>query len=353
MSPRILHITPTFNYTCGRSYYHHVTFKYLKSLDCYNYLFSKEGIALERLELLKNNYTINEKIGSRNPLIIYSLLKQINKIVNENQINILHTYSRATEILGVLYKSIYNKKIVTVNTVLSLVGKKYFIEYKSDSLIAISLCVESQLVNIFNVPKNKVNLIYNYAEPYSGKLIPKPFNKNEFKILSVGRYHQEKNFETLFDALKYLNNGNIVLSLIGSGELRLEYQKIIDKNKLNVRLIPPVNDLTPYFLNCDICVLPSLVDPLPTFMIQAGFFKKPFIGSNVDGIGETIVDGINGLLFAKGDSVELADKIMKYYQDVSLMSTCADKLYEMVNEKHLPLVNVKKIFDLYNSLLPN
>jgi glycosyltransferase involved in cell wall biosynthesis len=86
-------------------------------------------------------------------------------------------------------------------------------------------------------------------------------------------------------------------------------------------------------------------------MIQSGFFKKPFISSNVDGIGETIVDGFNGLLFTKGDSAELADRIMKYYQDVSLMSRCAGNLYELVNEKHLPADNVKKIYELYNSLL--
>ena len=350
--PRILHITPTFNYTCGRSYYHHVTFEYLKSYGCYNYLFSKEGIALERLELLGNNYTINENIGSQNPLTIYSLLKQINKVVNEKQINIIHTYSRATELLSFLYKSLFNKKIVIVNTVLSLIGKRYFIEYKSDRLIAISLCVESQLLNKFRVPKNRINLIYNFAEPYSGKYFPKPFNKKEFKILSVGRYHREKNFETLLKALKYLNNESITLDLIGSGELRSEYQKYIDKNKLNVRLIQPVNDLTPYFLNCDICVLPSLVDPLPTFMIQSGFYKKPFIGSDVDGIGETINDGFNGLLFTKGDSVKLADKIIKYYQDTSLMSRCSDNLYELVSGKHLPVDNVKKIYELYNSLLP-
>lgn len=351
MIPRILHITPTFNYTCGRSYYHFITFKHLKSLGCYNYLFSKEGIAVERLKYLNIDYSINKNIGSNNPFTVFGLLKQVHSIVTENKINVIHSYSRATELLCLLYKTFYDKNIVTANTVLSLVGKRYFVEYKSDCLIAISLCVESQLINKFKIPKNRINLLYNYAEPYSGNIVPKPSDKNKFKILSAGRYHPEKGFEVLLKAIRYLNNPEIEVTLVGSGNLKDKYQKYIDENGLNVTLRPPENDLTKYFLDCDICVLPSLVDPLPTFMIQSGFFKKPFIGSDVDGISETITDGNSGLLFEKGDTEGLAGKIMEYYNNADLKNKCADNLYDLVSKRHLPVNNVRKMYELYNSLI--
>jgi len=247
----------------------------------------------------------------------------------------------------------YNKNIRTINTALSLVKKKYFIEYKSDKIIAISKCVESQLTDEFKVPPGQISLIYNYAEPYKLSNLRQAIKKKPFTILSVGRFHYEKNFETLLKSMKYLNNPDIILNLIGSGDLKKEYHKYIQMNNLNVVLTNPENDLESYFLDCDICVLTSLVDPLPTFMIQAGFFKKPFIGSNVDGISETIIDGYNGLLFAKEDFVELGEKIMNYYGDISLMLRCSNNLYDLVNKKHIPEVNVKKIVDLYNSLLLN
>ena len=351
MIPRILHITPTFNYTCGRSYYNFVTIDYLKSLGCYNYLFSKEGIAIERLKYLKIDYSVNKDIGCINPFSVFRLLKHVHNIVTKNEINIIHSYSRATEILSLLYKYNYNKKIITVNTVLSLVDRRYFVEYKSDKLIAISLSVKSQLLNIFKIPENKIDLIYNYAEPFSTVCFEEHFAKSKFKILSVGRYHKDKGFEVLLKSILYLNNPDIEVTIVGSGDLKDKYQEFICKYNLNVKLMPPVNDLTNYFLECDICVLPSFVDPLPTFMIQSGFYKKPFIGAGVDGISETISDGCNGLLFEKGDSKVLAGKIMKYYQNIDLRIKCANNLYNLVLNRHHPVNNVRKILELYKSCL--
>lgn len=56
-------------------------------------------------------------------------------------------------------------------------------------------------------------------------------------------------------------------------------------------------------------MLPSTRDPFPNFMLQAGLHRVPFIGANVDGIGELINDGENGLLFEAGDEATFADHL--------------------------------------------
>ncbi len=353
MTPKILHITPVFNYTCGRSYYLYIALKYLNSFGCFNYLLSKEDVAYKRLEELKILFTIDEKIGNNNPLNFPSILKQIHSIVNKYNINILHSYSRSTELICLLYRKYINKNVITVNTIMSLVNSRYFLEYKSDKLISISKSVRKQLVNKFKISENKINLIYNFAEPASNEEQSKPYNERGFSVLAVGRYHKEKNFETLIKAVKILNNPDVKVNIVGSGKLKSSYQRYIDKNNLAVKLIPPQNDLEKYFLECHICVLPSIVDPLPTFLIQSGFYKKPFIGSNVDGIAESITDGYNGLLFKKEDPTELAEKITTFYNDPILMNKCATNLFEHVCNKHIPEVNVKNIYNLYQTLLSN
>lgn len=353
MKPRVLHITPAFNYTCGRSYYLYITLKYLNSFNCFNYLLSKEDIANQRIEELKIPFSIDKKIGGNNPLYFPGLLKRIHSIVDKYNINILHSYSRSTELICLLYRKYINKNLITLNTIMSLVNSRYFLEYKSDKLISISKSVKNQLIHKFKVSENKINLIYNYAEPVTSNYISEITNEQSFNILAVGRYHREKNFETLLDAIKYLNNPNIKVNLIGSGNLKESYQRYIASNNLNVKLIPPQNDLSKYFLESQICVLPSIVDPLPTFLIQSGFYKKPFIGSNVDGIAESITDGYNGLLFKKEDPTELAEKINTFYKDPILMNKCASNLFEHVCNKHTPEVNVKNIYNLYQTLLSN
>lgn len=351
MTPRVLHITTTFNYTCGRSYYHYVTFKHLKKYDCYNFLFSKEQTAQKRLEELNIDYSINSNIGSNNPIHYPEILKQIHKIVAEKNINILHSYSRAAEILCTLYKKFFNRNVKTVNTVMSLVSGKFFVEYKSDKIISISKCVKSELTDKFKVPEDKIKLIYNFAEPPSEGYVPRNSEGAGFVILSAGRFHEEKNFETLFQAMSLINKPEISLLLAGSGNLETDYKNYISKHNIKAEIIPPQNDLAPLFAQCDICVLSSVVDPLPTFLLQAGFYRKPFIGSNVDGIGETIDNGINGLKFKKRDFRELADNIMKFYNDRDLMKKCSGNLYDLVSERHSPDRNISQIYNLYSELL--
>ncbi len=351
MIPRVLHITPTFNYTCGRSYYHYVSLKHLGKRECYNYLYAKESTAAKRLDDLQIDYSVNSNIGSNNPVHFAGILKELGKIVAKREINILHSYSRSAEIICSLYRKLINSNIITMNTVMSLVNKKYSVEYKSDKIIAISKCVMEQLTGGFKVPASKIELIYNFAEPPAFVNDKESKNGDPFIILSAGRFHPEKNFETLLKAVQILNIPQISVKLVGSGELEKSYRHFIHAHSLNVEIIPSQNDLTDLFINCDICVLPSVVDPLPTFMIQAGFFKRPFVGSDVDGIHETITDGVNGLVFEKENHVQLADKIRAFYADRELRRKCSLNLFELVNRKHSAGINVDSIYKLYLKML--
>ena len=353
MTPRVLHITPTFNYTCGRSYYHYVTFKHLKKYDCYNFLFSREKTAQKRIEELNIDFLTNNYVGSNNPIHFTKILRQIHGIVSDKNINILHSYSRATEFLCTLYKKFINQNVKTVNTVMSLVNRKYFVEYKSDKIISISKCVKTELTDKFKISNDKIELIYNFAEPPTDEYVPENSIRADFVILAAGRFHEDKNFETLLRALHFINNPQVSLKLVGSGILDAEYKKFVLKHNIKAVIFPSQNDLAPFFAQCDICVLPSVVDPLPTFMLQAGFFKKPFIGSDVDGIGETIEHQVNGLKFERMNYKELADNIMRYYEDKKLMKKCSENLFNLVSERHSPDKNIDQIYNLYIELLSN
>ncbi|MFA5011724.1 MAG: glycosyltransferase family 4 protein [Ignavibacteria bacterium] len=314
-------------------------------------MFSREKTAQKRLEELDIDFLINDNIGSNNPIHYTKILKQIHGIVSDKNINILHSYSRATEFLCTLYKKYINKNIKTVNTVMSLVSRKFFVEYKSDRIISISRCVNTELTDKFKIPKGRIKLIYNFAEPPIKEYISIKRKESGFVILSAGRFHEEKNFKTLLRALHFINNPQISLKLVGSGKLEADYKKYILKHNIKAAIFPSQNDLAPLFAQCDICVLPSVVDPLPTFMIQAGLFKKPFIGSDVDGIGETIEHEVNGLTFEKKNYKELADNIMRFYEDKKLMIKCSDNLFSLVSERHSPDKNIDQIYNLYIELL--
>jgi len=86
--------------------------------------------------------------------------------------------------------------------------------------------------------------------------------------------------------------------------------------KQNVRLTGalPIEDLRKLHAACDIFVLPSLTEAMPTASLEAMASGKPVIGTKIGGIPMQIVDGQSGFLIDSADEKQLAEKI-KYLID--------------------------------------
>ena len=99
------------------------------------------------------------------------------------------------------------------------------------------------------------------------------------------------------------------------------------------------------------CVLSSVRDPLPGFMLQSGLHRKPFIGSDTDGIAEVIENNNNGLLFEKKNEHELSEKIKFFIDNKQTALNCADNLNKLVFEKFTERTVIPQIENLYQSFL--
>jgi glycosyltransferase involved in cell wall biosynthesis len=86
--------------------------------------------------------------------------------------------------------------------------------------------------------------------------------------------------------------------------------------KQNVRLTGalPLDDLRKLYVACDIFVLPSLTEAMPTASLEAMASGKPVIGTKVGGIPMQIKDGQSGFLIDPEDERQLAERI-KYLID--------------------------------------
>lgn len=354
MKHRILHLTPDFNYSDGRSYYVYLLLKYLKKNGHEVYLCTNKGDSFERAEELGINIFTFSGLSKKTSLL--KSLKFLSDIIKQNNITVIHSHHRYYELLANSLKK--NNNIHTVFTALSIVDKRYFVEFKSDKIIAVSNSVKDMLIKKFKVNETKIILIPNFAEYKESnnnigyeKADRKSFDqKEEIIILSVGRFHKEKNFATLFEAIALLKNYRIKVILIGEGEEKESYMKIIKENSLNVHLYPPQRNLKEFFDISDICILPSVTDPFPGFMLQSGLYQKAFIGSDVDGISELIEHGENGLLFEKRNAKELAVKIKLFIGNKSLARKCAVNLHKKVRAKYTQDQVIPQIEELYDKL---
>jgi glycosyltransferase involved in cell wall biosynthesis len=99
-----------------------------------------------------------------------------------------------------------------------------------------------------------------------------------------------------------------------------KYRNIINDLNLNncVKIFNdfiPTNEVKYYFSACDVVVLPYKSATQSGIVQIANNFDKPMISTNVGGLPEVIENGKTGYLVEKENPEQLADAILKYYNE--------------------------------------
>lgn len=346
---KILFIVPSFTKTDGRSYYTYLLIKYLSqnNINC----FLLTDIESDTSRFIPLGIKIYQSdIMSKNPLSVFRNINLINSIQKENSIDIIHNSHRFTELLASLAKS-KNNSFNSVMTVLSIVNKKYFIEYNSDRIITVSQGLKNILINKYKKSPEKISVIHPFIDANLIKIFKNEKQNNKFIIYADGRFHKEKDFITLLKAIELIKNENVILNICGEGEEEQFLKNYVTQHNLPVNFLPPVYDRSEYFNDADLCVLPSIRDPFPLFMLLAGAYKKTFIGADTDGIPELIINNENGLLFPKSDYESLSKKILYVINNPSHADKMAENLNKYVLENYSEKKVIPKIINIYQSLM--
>lgn len=152
------------------------------------------------------------------------------------------------------------------------------------------------------------------------KPIKKSFTVDKLKLGYVGRLDEGKGIEVLLDALYKLSKSEVTFSasIVGGGML---FSYAVNKiNKLGLSGcveffgVQSHDELAKIFPVLDVFIFPSFEESLGLVGIEAMSCGVPVIGSNIGGIASYVEDGKNGFLFKKGDSEDLVEKIIKFYQ---------------------------------------
>lgn len=171
------------------------------------------------------------------------------------------------------------------------------------------------------VPKGGMICVYNGVDfnsfTYhfsSRKEIIKELNLKSDKkiILSVGRFNEQKNYPNLLKALSYLKKRtteDFLLLIAGDGELRTEIQALIVELDLNdeVVLLGRRNDVPILMSACDVFVLSSDYEGLPTVLIEALACQAQVVSTDVSGVHEIV--GTYGKIVPTKNPISLANAI--------------------------------------------
>jgi glycosyltransferase involved in cell wall biosynthesis len=111
----------------------------------------------------------------------------------------------------------------------------------------------------------------------------------------------------------------------------------------------PLDDLRKLYVVCDIFVLPSLTEAMPTAPLEAMASGKPVIGTKVGGIPMQIQDGKSGFLIDSEDERQLAERIKHLIDNPSKAKGMGAYGRKLAEEKFDWAIIAEKLLQVYQS----
>ena len=200
--------------------------------------------------------------------------------------------------------------------VVARLGGYYNIKYfkSADHFVTITPDIREYLIRE-GVAPDTVRHINNFAET---EAVEAPVFRADFNtpqraklLLSLGRLHESKAFDTLIRAVSRLPD--VYLWIAGEGPARGALEKLIVDLDVGdrVKLLGWRSDRAALFQASDICVFPSRYEPFGTVFVQAWAQKVPLITTDADGPRQFVRDGEDGLVVPVDDEAALAGAIQK------------------------------------------
>jgi glycosyltransferase involved in cell wall biosynthesis len=208
-----------------------------------------------------------------------------------------------------------------------------------DHIISISECAKSNFISIFPQLSGKVIVIENILSPKFVRLQSKnkevtsemPNEAGVIKLLSIGRFTTQKNFENIPSVCRAIVEGgvNIKWYLIGYGGDEAIIKDSIANLGMEDRVMVLGKKINPYpyIRACDFYIQPSRYEGKAVTVREAQMLFKPVIITNFPTSNSQLANNIDGVIvpmdnegMVKGiidfiHNRELQLKIIKYLQE--------------------------------------
>lgn len=288
----------------------------------------------------------SEKEGVYNFKHIFRLKKLM------KEFDIVHTHNTACQMFAAIGKP-KNVKLVTTEHSTSTRRRKYktfhpldcWMYRQYDKIICISEPSEESLRNYIG-NEYPITTIHNGIDVGRFSEVPRidlglP---GCIIITMVAGFRYEKDQPTLIRAMQYLPE-NYHLQLVGDGERRSEFEKLIRELDLEkrVHLLGIRSDVPQILRSSDVIVMSSHREGLSLSNVEGMSSGNPFVASDVEGLRE-VTKGY-GVLFPHGNEKALSSIIQKISNDKEYNQLIVSKCLERAK-----MYDIQKMVDAYNEV---
>jgi len=255
------------------------------------------------------------------PKIFFSFWK-LKKIIRDLKIDLIHSHSRTTQVLGELLGRVSAKPhIFTCHGFFKSRLSRRFFGGWGQKVIAISLQVKEHLVVDFKLDEKLISIIHNgidtknFGDFSNRDNLRRQLSEGaDFLVGIIARLSDVKGHTYLIAAMQEVikNFPKTKLLIIGQGKTR----EVLIKETRDLGLessivfIPEAKDTKVLLAAMDIFVMPSLQEGLGLALMEAMAQGLAVVGSEVGGIKTLIEDKVNGLLVPPANAPALAEAMI-------------------------------------------
>ena len=221
-------------------------------------------------------------------------------------------------------------------------------------IVAVSSTVKDFLVTYFDVPPDRIEVIYNGIPTEQFISSDKSPDPSHLVLGMIGRLEPVKGPLVFVQALEILKAkfGLTPESYLGGdGSLKpnlLDYAAEADLS--NLTLDGEIHDVPAWLKKIDILINPSLTEGFSLVILEGLAANKLVVVSDLPSTRESITDGLNGCLFPVGDAAALANILQRLLTDPVRFNQIKQKLREWRQQK-LTLCDIQCTVEAYEKLL--
>lgn len=308
--------------------------------------------------------------GKRN----FQAYRQIQRIIDENDFDLIHCHTPAASVLTRLAAHKARKKGTIVAYTChgfhfhNAAPKKNWLLYYPVEKILSAFC--DYLITINREDYNRALTFHAKHVRYIpgvgvdiSQIMSTVVNKYEYKqslgipgeavmILSLGELIERKNHEVIIRALARIDRNDIYYAICGKGPLRDELESLAYEVGLGDRVLflGFRTDVPELCNTADISAFPSKIEGLGLAGIEAMAAGVPLISSNVHGILDYVINGKTGYACAPDDIEGFATAINLLANDKHLREEMRESCLEAVEPFEIGNA-LRKMQDIYREML--
>lgn len=177
-------------------------------------------------------------------------------------------------------------------------------------------------------------------------------------ILYVGRLVYRKGIHVLLRSMPHILETipDTQLLIAGSGYMESFIRLLTKSLKLedHVKLLGfvPEDELPSLYNLSNLFILPSIyAESFGITLLEAMASGTPIVASAIGGIPEVVENGVNGILFKKGDELNLGNAVIRVLDDPTLANELAINARKKVEEQYSWPVVVEAVEEVYKDVM--